>query len=316
MLGQLLLTALEDKDNEALIRHLRTLREKVSHIGQQKSCKCYTLQCLITEGFSVKPNEKTYKKVHCTIIKKFIDFLLEQGDLLDYSALIQCFIYDMAETRLVDNFLCGGRDRSEHTYMYIKECFRFYLLDQPQNDILVKSMLTTFALRQALEIRLRRIIGIGVVENSKGDIVKLKHGTVMKVILDNVECVFLGKSDLLKYIKIIYKWANFSIHSMWSPPTWMIWEAYTILEPFFLTHLNEKNYSSINNAFQFKSVEQYKSIQQKIADSLSKQEKQAVTLKCIVPEATILDVTSCTPICSKQIPINDVVGNFSGSEHF
>lgn len=316
MLGKLLLTALEDKDNEALVRHLRTLRETISHTGQSETCKRYTSQYIITEGFSANPNEKTYKKVHCAIIEKFIDFLLTKNNLLDYSALIQCFIYDIAERRLVDNFLCGGRALTEHTCMYVAECFRFYLLDQPQNDILVKSMLTTFALRQALEIRLRRIIGIGVVENSKGDIVKLKHETVMKVILDNVKCVFSGNSDLLKHIKIIYKWTNFSIHSMWSPPTWMIWEAYTILEPFFLTHLNEKNYSSINNAFQFESVEQYKSVQQKIADSLSKQENQAVTLKCIIPEATILDVTSCTPICSEQIPINDVVGNFSGSEHF
>lgn len=76
-----------------------------------------------------------------------------------------------------------------------------------------------FAIRQSLEIKFRRILGIAGIFNKELKSPRLRHDYFAEFIQKHLYH-FVIQHNSIKNITTIYKWTNFGIHSGTMPRTW------------------------------------------------------------------------------------------------
>jgi len=79
--------------------------------------------------------------------------------------------------------------------------------------------LAVFALRQAIEIRFRRVIGITKIVDENVSDAKLRHDFILDFVGKNLDLIEL-KVGSMTNLALIYKWTNFSIHTGGMPKIW------------------------------------------------------------------------------------------------
>lgn len=89
-----------------------------------------------------------------------------------------------------------------------------------------------FLIRQAIELRLKNALGIDIITDKNGRILKIAGSLFIKLVKD-------APNDVIKFpvktslVMKIYEWTNYYIHAGFIPYTWEIEWAHYILDPLF-----------------------------------------------------------------------------------
>jgi len=324
MLGNKILQAIKTKNEKELHDFLNETYVRIQDAKKKNGLtKSYSKKFIVDSLFNWDTHGrflKNHQKVSYYVVEEFLEFLLHSKDLsTKNSLLVKNFVFELGMCNVIDDFLIGGKPQTQDTFMHFKECFEYFVMDNSQSN-LTKSMLVTFGLRQALELKFRRVLGIYDILDPNGNPVKLRHDEYIQFVLKEPSILIKMPPQEISCIKTIYDWTNISIHHMWTPPTWMIWKAYDFVSDFLKANkLEFKNtkgdieasYWSIHGAVIIEGINTYKSLQQKFADRASRQLKMSVTLNCSYPEAWIIDKVSKIPVSPNEIPRGKVVGIFT-----
>jgi len=127
------------------------------------------------------------------------------------------------------NFFEGGKSTSDMAVMMFKEAKTLFWssIYKDVNPVSHRSALnlSVFALRQALEIRLRRAIGIYKILDEKLNNAKLSHDFYIDFFKNNTD-IFTLKIPSITNLSKIYKWTNYSIHTGFMARVWEIQYAF------------------------------------------------------------------------------------------
>jgi hypothetical protein len=85
--------------------------------------------------------------------------------------------------------------------------------------------LSVFGLRQSLEIRFHRAIGIHKIVGPSGEPPKLRHDFILDFVADNSDLIQTNIGSMDKLSKM-YKWTNYSIHAGTLSKIWEIQYAF------------------------------------------------------------------------------------------
>jgi len=90
--------------------------------------------------------------------------------------------------------------------------------------------LSIFSLRQALEIKFQRIVGIYRIHNKKYEEPKVKHDFYVRFVEKHLSKIKTNYSTLNNLIKV-YQWTNNTIHTGFMPFIWVQWYALELCDP-------------------------------------------------------------------------------------
>jgi len=90
-----------------------------------------------------------------------------------------------------------------------------------------------YFLRQSLELKFRRILGVNDVTDINGKSARIKHEYFPEFINRNIEHFSLSGSKITNLLKI-YKWTNTTIHTSMVPFIWELWFAFEYCDNFML----------------------------------------------------------------------------------
>jgi hypothetical protein len=123
-------------------------------------------------------------------------------------------------------FMGGGKSYSQNSIWMFREASNLFwsstVTDKNPLSHMSAVSLSVFALRQAVEIRFRRAIGIWkIVDDANLNDAKLRHDFILDFVAENLDLIEL-KVGSMTNLTAIYKWTNFSIHNGTMPNVWEI----------------------------------------------------------------------------------------------
>ena len=123
-------------------------------------------------------------------------------------------------------FIAGGKSYSQNSIWMFREASNLFWSSTVADKNLLSHMsaiaLSVFALRQAVEIRFRRAIGIlKIVDEANQNDAKLRHDFILDFVAKNLDLIELKIGSMINLTRI-YKWTNFSIHTGGMPRIWEI----------------------------------------------------------------------------------------------
>ncbi len=178
-----------------------------------------------------------FLSAHTQVIIEFLDCLLDRfsrAEIENRDMLIR-FVYYLGKMNVLGeaffNPHCGSSNTPD-TFFHFRECKNFFFGGDISNK--GKEVLSVFALRQLLEAKYKRILGVLSVDSQPS--LRISSDTLPKIILALKNEIFINpkirevsQGDLMK----VYKWTNYSVHNMVTYPPWMIWKAFDIFRLMF-----------------------------------------------------------------------------------
>ena len=214
----------------------------------------YLISCIFHNKVTAKSNEfNSYAKAQFYIgtlfFNKIVDRINKNEGSLSYYSIkkynipIRNFIFDFKyfveyfERKKNPNFqLFEGFDVKVNSSFEIYRTLHnlMWLPVVGAKIIDYKSTFNTsvFLIRQALEVRFKRVFGILDIYNKRQERPRLKADFYINFIKNHLECFELPDLNLT-FISKIYKWTNYSIHNAINPKIWEIMYATNILDKWF-----------------------------------------------------------------------------------
>ncbi|MDE0538060.1 MAG: hypothetical protein OXH94_04945 [Rhodospirillales bacterium] len=157
-------------------------------------------------------------------------------------------------------FLTGGKSYHTHSFrLFLASRGLAYgskLFDSKINlESRVAQVLSVFALRQAMELKFRRLVGVEI-RNQKNATPRLRHDFHYEFIVNHPHFYkFVAvKFDVLK---IIYEWANEVVHQAYVPDIWQLDYAHSICDGLFRPQEVKPGKAwSIYNAVEIRQLDQ------------------------------------------------------------
>ena len=120
-------------------------------------------------------------------------------------------------------FVEGGKSYSQNSTWMFREAKNLFwsstVTDKNPLSHMTSVSLAVFALRQAIEIRFRRAIGITKIVDEHFSDAKLRHDFILDFVARNLDLIELKVGSMINLAQI-YKWTNFSIHTGGMPNIW------------------------------------------------------------------------------------------------
>ncbi|MGB7748665.1 MAG: hypothetical protein WBN75_15425 [Verrucomicrobiia bacterium] len=178
-------------------------------------CKCQAElahRCLksICEDIEKKPD------IYPSRTKHIVDFIFDLAPFVDQI---------MKKKDPNFQFIAGGKSYSQNSIWMFREASNLFWSSTVTDKNLLSHMsavsLSVFALRQAVEVRFRRAIGIERIVDDNANDAKLRHDFMLEFFAENPDLVAL-KVGSMTNLTLIYKWTNYSIHTGSMPNMWEI----------------------------------------------------------------------------------------------
>lgn len=114
---------------------------------------------------------------------------------------------------------------------------------------LTGEFMSIFELRQAMETRFRKLLGIKNITDG----VKIKHDLIPAIVEKSItEENFCPQSGMtLTQIRHVYDWTDISIHLMRTDYVWLVWKAFQVCEGMFSGVPRKNGMMSIHDSFEF-----------------------------------------------------------------
>lgn len=301
--GEQLYSIDETKIREGLREAIEMLKQKQEELKLNRKLKSSSLiqYLFVIRDSKNKIPQRSIYKAHTQVLIEFLEWLLEiralDGRLNKISDLLKSMIFDLGATGFLgEKFFSPncGRNKTNMTFFHFYECRNALFLNYP-TPAKTQEFLSVFGLRQAMEIKFRRIIGYA---GSKPSL-KIKHEVIPEIISQSEKNIFFSKKKTisLKDIMHVYIWTNYSIHSMQSIYPWVIWKAFDVCQIMFDQNDDGPAHSrGFNSAFQF-SFDTLQFMRKKLiekAQLIANCENKTYKLYWNNPEAYILDEKNCT----------------------
>lgn len=186
--------------------------------------------CIISFLYDRLYHDKTLKRsdyVRATIacVIKYLEWCkdtLEKGQL-ERRWLLDFYV-DFSQTNILPEMYKGwsGRTNTNNTlfqYADIRALLEGTWTPQP----VVRDMLALFGLRQVLEAKFRRLLGLSWVDPMP----KIPHETVPSIVKSHESELNVKTASALRVDSImqIYNWTDYSIHTMTTNSVWLVWMA-------------------------------------------------------------------------------------------
>jgi len=248
----------------------------------------YLIGQIYKENVLFKKNKDEYTQLcrcHVCLALKCLEALLlriekEQINPAVYKQHIFEYIFDLKEyvehIRKKDDqdysFINGGKsyhDLSCVMFQEAKNLFWASTLDK-ESPISYRTALplSVFALRRAIEVRLRRAIGIYKIVDENLKDAKLRHDFMFDFFKENLDLVEL-KIDSIENLSKIYKWTNYTIHNGFIPKMWEVEYAFQYVSSLFEPDKPEHGQSwNIHSSVKIKD---YKKLKQNFEDSVKQE---------------------------------------------
>lgn len=240
-----------DKCVNDFLEHLEELRSK--HIS-----KTYQKPFLFEHCFEVRPSLKTsvYRmncKVQLLVAIEQLEKLVEKmkakngkvtsAALTRHSSILSDYLFDLRPIAMFleaknpnYRYFNGWKSYSTHTSMFFRfsvdlaqQSARFRPVKYPHN---IASMTSIFVLRQALEARFHRIIGLYFL-NRNGTAPRLNGSFHYDFIEENLD-LFRFRNFEWSLLRPVYNWCSSIVHSATQPFAWQVQLAHETCAPLFL----------------------------------------------------------------------------------
>lgn len=213
------------------------------------------VNCLFYRVYHETPNEILEKEYKRATIVCILQFLRWCKDELRHGKLERRWLYDFDFDVKVANVLGGKysvgkgwRAKTNNTlFQYADICALLTGKFMPQP--LTRDMLALFGVRQVLEAKFRRIIGLCGIDPMP----KIPHGTIPKILKAHEKGIKykFDKSLPLDSIMHIYDWTDYSIHTMSSSYVWLVWKAVFAVKFLFCSgEMENESYFHINGSIE------------------------------------------------------------------
>lgn len=234
-------------------------------------------QCFSRKSvFKNQMEVNAYCRANLILANRFLEALLKEMKsgkktvsfykFLEFKEILRDFLFDLkaiAEALEIQKnhaytFFQGRKNYGTQTIEIFWFCRQLAYARKPSKkvhhlDRKMSQICSIFALRQALELKFQRIIGINIY-NWRGDSPKLRHDFHYNFIEKNPS-YFLFKKGNFQHTKKIYDWCNEIVHKAYQPTAWQIFFAIKISEEtFYPTKATLGGEWSINNALQISDV--------------------------------------------------------------
>ena len=238
-----------DEVDEVLAKIIAELHNYGATAKLPRMAECSLVQTLYSKS-SMKdvPSEADVKRHESATVICVIQFLewcrerMKKGKLKKH--LLQDFYYDFSGTRILGSrFNPGECWRAHSPRSIVQYCsIESVLNDGVVTDAISKALMSIFGLRQLLEAKFRRILGLLWIDPMP----KLRHNVVPDIVKahENDMRFSRGKKISLPDLMHIYDWTDISIHSMSVGPIWMVWKALYACEFLFRNEPREKRAAS------------------------------------------------------------------------
>lgn len=287
------------EDESAIVQGLREtidMLNSCSFCPKKKlkdSCLVNSLYFSLEKELSDK-QKRMYRRATTQVIREFLEWLLNvpalQGQLHKKKELLKTFVFDLGALKLLEenffNPFCG-RSKTNHTYFHFYDSRNALFLNYPL-PFETQEFLSVFGLRQAMEIKFRRIIGLEKITPP----IKMRHDVIPSIISDNEDVIYFSKEKkvTIKEILHIYQWTNLSIHYMISVYPWLIWKAFEVCSVIFnVNNDGPANAIGFDSSIQF-SVDTLKKMRNRLIDEvqrISDESKQSYDIIWSTPEAFV-----------------------------
>jgi len=179
-------------------------------------CKCQAElanRCLK----SLSENVEKKAEVYPSLRKHIIDYIFDLAPYIDQI---------MKKNDPNYQFMEGIKSYSQNSIWMFREARNLFwsstVTDKNPLSHMSAVSLSVFALRQAIEIRFRRALGIWkIVDEANLSDAKLRHDFILDFVAKNPDLIELNIGSMTN-LTAIYKWTNFSIHTGGMPKIWEI----------------------------------------------------------------------------------------------
>lgn len=176
--------------------------------------------------FEIRKDQKKITRRRLGLYKDYIiDFLHDISFFIDF--------FEQKENPNF-KFLNGGKSYTQETVFIYKNAINSYWgssLNKSKLDHKGNLSASCYFLRQSLELKFRRILGVNDVTDSKGNSAKIRHEYFPEFINRNLDHFDLNGSKVPNLLKI-YKWTNQTIHTSAVPMIWEQWYAFEYCNSF------------------------------------------------------------------------------------
>lgn len=280
------------KSKSLIEKLIRAINKERNILGGKKELKCSSIvQTLFIEHNPENKKEfRQYKKATFQVIVEFLVFAKNHPQLDRMRDVIVNLLFDFGATRFVseETFSHNGyRNPHTHTFFHFFGGYNYFLGFQDLCDSKERELCGVFCLRQSLELKFQRIIGFCQTHPS----IKLKHDTFMSILKKFEREIFWNpaKKVSLNDIYYVYKWTNFSIHTMYSYSPWLIWKAFDVCKPLFDNNNNGPATAiGIDSSVQMKYTTLIK-LRDETCEQLKMLCPGETSIRFVKPEAYILD---------------------------
>lgn len=255
-------------------------------------------ECIISQVYGNKPKDKVchckaqfllaYKWFFEILYPQFADGSIAKPKFIEF---LNIFIFDI---NIYANELL---DKSDSRYPFIRGCKSTidnttamfvnsrHLLYTGEASIRTSTLISPFTLRQALETRVKRMIGLDYVLDKNKNFIKFRHDFIWDFLKHQDDIIEIDMEIPLSRIYTIYSWTNLSIHTGIIPNIWEVAYAYEYCMPIFKSGQDEKSWN-INGVAKIKDL---KLLQERFKEALKKEYGKAeLFLFNKNPEAMVL----------------------------
>lgn len=241
-------------------------------------------ECIISQVYGNSSNDKVcYSRAQFLLAYKwFFEILHPQftnGNISKdkFIEFLNIFIFDLniyVNTLLDESdsrypFIRGGKSIIDNTTaMFVNSrC----LLYKGEASIRTSTLISPFTLRQALEVRVKRMIGLDYVLDKNNDSIRFRHDFIWDFLKNQNDIIKIDTTIPLSRIYTIYSWTNLSIHTGIIPNIWEVAYAYEYCMPIFQSGEDDTHWN-INGVAKIKDL---KLLQERFKEALKKEYEKA-----------------------------------------
>lgn len=251
----------------------------------------------------------TYCKLHLCVATHCFNQLVDQiaankggftySNIRKYRNIIYDYLHDLREivehlekkTDPSYSFFSGGKyygTRTIETFRISNNLFWTSALQENFIDHRLGQNLSTFSLRQCLELKFRRIVGVGAIfHKTTFQHPKLRHDFFFTFITSN-SGLFNFYTKNIREIWKIYSWTNLCIHLGILPRVWMLQYALELVAPLIIPQpADKKGRWHLHSSVEIHDLNELRErFKKHFHNNFSESEWE---LELVKPEATILN---------------------------
>lgn len=247
-------------DNNKIIKSGSLFKEYLTEISGSELSDNYILKSILKTGF--KENEfdqisRCHLKAAANSLDRFLSGISNDTlKLKKIAPILEDLICDLKEFIIrIDSkhdysFLIGNTNSSSSLFYFDAAKYMFYNKALPENLTYdVTQNLSVLAIRQSIELRVKRVLGIDSLRTNSNQNIELSK--LLKILnnLKNIKLDPIFKSEILNEIN---KWSNHYIHRGLRPFPWVTENVFEYISPIFQPGKHEKGFgwykSSIVNS--------------------------------------------------------------------